>query len=468
MMRRRFSKILATLGPASRDANTLRLLHEAGVDAFRLNFSHGSHEDHARSVKTIRAVEAAVGQPITIVADMQGPKIRVGEVGDGIDLKWGGEVMLTLGETAKDGNIPVPHPEIFNVSEPGHRLKFDDGKLQVTVLSVTKETITARVDVPGLLKSRKGLNVIDAQLPVSAMTPKDEVDMRFALDQGVDYIALSFVQNAEDVRAAKAVTQGRAGIIVKLEKPSALTELNAILMETDAAMVARGDLGVELPLEDVPVAQRRIIRECRKLGKPVIVATHMLESMIDAPTPTRAEASDVASAIYQGADVVMLSAETAVGRHPATAVAVMDRILQAAENDPEYWAGLAARPLPHSATAEDAISESARSTVQLLGCKAVFGFTSSGSTVLRLARERPHARIVGLTPSQHTARRLALVWGVHPLQAEDLKRFEDMARIVGTCAKDVGLTSGDSYVITAGVPFGVTGTTNTLRIGTIE
>jgi pyruvate kinase len=468
MMRRRFSKILATLGPASRDASTLRLLHEAGVDAFRLNFSHGSHEDHANSVKTIRAVEEQVGRPITIVADMQGPKIRVGEVGDGIELRWGEEIELILGEAAKGGAIPVPHPEIFKVSEPGHRLKFDDGKLQVTIVKVTAKIITARVDVPGLLKSRKGLNVIDALLPVSAMTPKDEVDMRFALGQGVDYIALSFVQNADDVRAAKAVTQGRAGIIVKLEKPSALTELDAILAETDAAMVARGDLGVELPLEDVPVAQRRIIRECRKLGKPVIVATHMLESMIDAPTPTRAEASDVASAIYQGADVVMLSAETAVGRHPATAVAVMDRILQAAENDPEYWDGLAARRLSHAETAEDAISDSARSTANILGCKAVFGFTSSGSTVLRLARERPPCRIVGLTPSLDTARRLALVWGVHPMRAEDLKSFEDMTRIVDERAKDCGLASGDSYVVTAGVPFGVTGTTNTLRIGKVD
>ena len=471
-MRRRFSKILATLGPASRSPDMLRLLADAGVDAFRLNFSHGSHDDHGKAVANIRAVEAATGRHISIVADMQGPKIRVGDTtsasgGKGYELRWGEEVDLVLGETA-DGAIPVPHPEVFSVSEPGHRLKFDDGKLQVTVQSVGKDRLTAKVDVPGALTSNKGLNVIDAVLPLSAMTPKDEADMRFALDQGVDYVALSFVQTAADVRAAKDVIGDRAGVIVKLEKPAALDNLDAILAETDAAMVARGDLGVELPLEDVPIAQRRIIRECRALGKPVIVATHMLESMIDAPTPTRAEASDVASAIYQGADVVMLSAETAVGRHPATAVAVMDRILQAVESDPEYWRGLARQDIPRADSADDAISEAARSAVATLGCKAVFGFTSSGSTVLRIARERPPCRIVGLTPSETTARRLALTWGVRPLISPDPESFDDVAETVANLAVDpIGLAPGDAYAITAGVPFGVAGTTNTLRIGRV-
>ena len=466
-MRRRFSKILATLGPASRSPDMLRLLVDAGVDAFRLNFSHGSHDDHGQAVANIRAVETQTGRFVSIVADMQGPKIRVGDTGKGFEMRWGEEVDLVLGETAS-GAIPVPHPEVFAVSKPGHRLKFDDGKLQVTVQSVDTDRIVAKVDVPGTLTSNKGLNVIDAVLPMSAMTTKDEADMRFALDQGVDYIALSFVQTAEDVRAAKAIIGDRAGVIVKLEKPAALQHLDAILAETDCAMVARGDLGVELPLEDVPIAQRRIIRECRALGKPVIVATHMLESMIDAPTPTRAEASDVASAIYQGADVVMLSAETAVGRHPATAVAVMDRILQAVESDPEYWRGLARQDLPRADSADDAISEAARSAVGTLGCKAVFGFTSSGSTVLRIARERPPCLIVGLTPSEETARRLALPWGVHPLISPDPKSFDDVAETVAKLAVEaIGLDSGDAYAITAGVPFGVAGSTNTLRIGRV-
>ena len=482
-LRPRHSKILATLGPASRDPATLRLLVDAGVDAFRLNFSHGSHESHARTLDAVRTVEAETGRHIAVVADMQGPKIRVGDLGAGRELRWGEVVTLILGEAASSeaeaSAIPVPHREVFAASRPGHRLKFDDGKLQVTVVEAGADRLTARVDVPGRLLSNKGLNVVDAVLPVSAMTPKDEADMRFVLDhgwqdgkgghgRGVDYIALSFVQTADDVRAAKRVVDGRAGIIVKLEKPAALDNLDAILSEADCAMVARGDLGVELPLEQVPIAQRRIIRECRARGLPVIVATHMLESMIDAPTPTRAEASDVATAVYQGADVVMLSAETAVGRHPATAVAVMDRILRAVEDDPEYWRGLARQALPRAGTASDAVSEAARAAVATLGCRAVFGYTSSGSTALRLARERPPCRVVGLTPSAATARRLALAWGVHPLVSPDPESFDDVAQTVARLAVEaVGLEPGDPYAITAGVPFGKAGSTNTLRLGRV-
>ena len=469
----RYSKILATLGPASRDPKVMRLLVEAGVSAFRLNFSHGSHDDHAANIDTIRGIEAELGQPIAVVADMQGPKIRVGELADGLELVWGETVALVEGAEAAPGEIPVPHPEVFAVSAPGDRLKLDDGKLQVTLTSVESGRMEARVDVPGRLTSRKGINVIDAVLPVSAMTPKDEADMRFALSKGVDYIALSFVQTAEDVRGARAVVRASAHpeteIVVKLEKPAALDNLDAILDAADCAMVARGDLGVELPLEDVPVAQRRIIRECRRRGMPVIVATHMLESMIDAPTPTRAEASDVASAIYQGADVVMLSAETAVGRHPATAVAVMDRILRAAEADPLYWEGLAALPLPLDETAEDAISGAARRAVDVLGCRAVFGFTSSGSTVRRIARERPPCPVIGLTPHATTARRLSVCWGVRAFIAEDPENFDVVAETADRVAREeLGLVEGDSYAVTAGVPFGQSGTTNTLRIGVVD
>ena len=472
--RRRFSKILATLGPASRNPEVMRLLVDAGADAFRLNFSHGSHDDHGANVETIRRIERDTGAPIAIVADMQGPKIRVGDLGEGLELKWGETLEMRLGESAPAGAIPVPHPEVFRVSEPGHRLKLDDGKLQVTVAASGTEVMQVKVDVPGRLTSRKGLNVIDAVLPVSAMTEKDAQDMRFALEAGADYIALSFVQTAADVEEARAIIDAhgggeRAGIVVKLEKPAALDNLDAILDAADCAMVARGDLGVELPLEQVPVAQRRIIRECRKRGMPVIVATHMLESMIDAPTPTRAEASDVASAIYQGADVVMLSAETAVGRHPATAVAVMDRILSAAESDSFYWDAMAALELPKDETAEDAISGAARATARVLGCRAVFGLTSSGSTVLRIARERPPCRIYGLTPRIETARRLALCWGVEPHLLDDPKGFDDMALSVDTLARDVlGFGPGDTYAITAGVPFGVAGTTNTLKVGRVD
>jgi len=353
-MRNRHAKILATLGPASRAPDTLRLLHDVGVDAFRLNFSHGSHEDHAASVKNIRDVQKASGNPICIVADMQGPKLRCGSFEDGkIELRYGETIEIRQGtEPGKDGLIVMPHPELMDAMVQGTVLKFDDGKLQVTVESNDGKLAKAKVDVPGVLSERKGINVVNTVLPMSAMTEKDRVDMAFALTLDIDYIALSFVQTSKDVSDAREIIGDKAGIIVKIEKPSAVEDLDSILAIADAAMVARGDLGVELPLEDVPVVQRRIIRKCRALGKPVIVATHMLESMIDAPTPTRAEASDVATAIYQGADAVMLSAETAVGRHAATAVAIMDRIISAAERDPIFWEYFKSIQLPYQATAE--------------------------------------------------------------------------------------------------------------------
>lgn len=464
-MRKRFAKILATLGPASRAPDTMALLHAAGVDAFRLNFSHGSHEDHKANIDAIRRLEAREGTSIAIVADMQGPKLRCGEMGEGLELHYGETVRLRRTEEASAGDIVYPHSELEEILAPGLVLKFDDGKLQVTMISDTE----ARVDVPGLLKSRKGINVVNAVLPMSAMTPKDRVDLKFALENGADWIALSFVQTVDDVREAKAIIQGRAGIIVKVEKPSCVDDLDEILQEADAAMVARGDLGVELPLEDVPVVQRRIIRKGLELGKPVIVATHMLESMIDAPTPTRAEASDVATAIYLGADCVMLSAETAVGRHPATAVAIMDRIISRAESDPRFWEPFSENMRTHQSSAEDAISRSVETIAQMLEAKVVFGFTRTGSTVLRIARERPPCRIIGLTPDKTTASKLALVWGTHPLITDDPTNFEDMVGRVAKLAKSqVGLAVGDRYMVSAGVPFGVPGTTNTLKIDTVR
>lgn len=470
-MRNRFAKILATLGPASRSPDTLRLLHDVGVDAFRLNFSHGSHEDHAESVENIRSIQEITGTSITIVADMQGPKLRCGPFeGGSININYGETVTIECSEElGKPGLIRMPHPELIEALSEGHILKFDDGKMQVTILSKSDNKLTARVDVPGKLSDRKGINVINAVLPMSAMTDKDRVDMAFALTQDVDYIALSFVQTAQDVMDARKIIGDKAGIIVKIEKPSAVEDLDSILMMADAAMVARGDLGVELPLEQVPVVQRQIIRKCRALGKPVIVATHMLESMIDSPTPTRAEASDVATAIYLGADAVMLSAETAVGRHPATAVAIMDRIITAAEGDPEYWRYFDQIKLPHEPTAEDAIGESVRSAAKTLGCKAVLGYTLTGSTVQRISRERPPCRVVGLTPSKQTANRLALSWGVTPLVTEDPDSFDDMLSNVQSVAVDkLGLVKGDRIMISAGVPFGCPGTTNMLKIQTVE
>ena len=471
-MRNRSAKILATVGPASAAPDTLLLLHDVGVDAFRLNFSHGSHADHERSVKAIRAIQKETGNAITIVADMQGPKLRCGEFEKGqIELRYGEIVeIIKSSELGKDGLISMPHQELMDVMEEGHVLKFDDGKLMVTILSSDGKCLKARVDVPGILKNKKGINVIGAVLPMSAMTEKDKVDMAFALKQEVDYIALSFVQTAQDVIDARKIVGDKAGIIVKIEKPSAVEDLDDILRVADAAMVARGDLGVELPLEQVPVVQRQIIRKARALGKPVIVATHMLESMIDAPTPTRAEASDVATAIYQGADAVMLSAETAVGRHPATAVAIMDRIIGAAEADPEYWKYFKQAELPHEATPEDAISQSVRGIVETLDCKAVLGYTLTGSTVQRISRERPPCKIICLTPRHSTASRLALSWGVIPVVTRDPKDFEDMLVNIQGLAKSnrVNLKTGDKVMISAGIPFGRPGTTNTLKIATID
>ena len=470
-MRSRHAKILATIGPASRAPDTLRLLHDVGVDAFRLNFSHGSHDDHAASVKNIRDVQKASGNPICIVADMQGPKLRCGSFEDGkIELRYGETIEIQQGtEPGKDGLIVMPHPELMDAMVQGTVLKFDDGKLQVTVQSNDGKVAKVKVDVPGVLSERKGINVVNTVLPMSAMTEKDRVDMAFALTLDVDYIALSFVQTSQDVRDAREIIGDKAGIIVKIEKPSAVEDLDSILAIADAAMVARGDLGVELPLEDVPVVQRRIIRKCRALGKPVIVATHMLESMIDAPTPTRAEASDVATAIYQGADAVMLSAETAVGRHPATAVAIMDRIISAAERDPIFWEYFKSIQLPYEATAEDAISGAVRGIAAKLDAKAVLGYTLTGTTVQRISRERPPCHIVGLTPNMETASRLALSWGVVPIVTDDPADFDDMMGRISALAKEkLGLKSGDTVMISAGVPFGRPGTTNTLNISKID
>ena len=470
-MKHRSAKILATIGPASSSPDMLKLLVEVGVNAFRLNFSHGSHSDHARSIDFIRNIENETGKPIAVIADMQGPKIRCGQFKGGqIELIFGQEItIINDNYSDADNLICIPHKELFEVLKPGNTLKFDDGKIKVTVKSNDGSIIKAVVDVPGTLKNKKGVNVIDAVLPMSAMTDKDTVDILFALSKDVDYIALSFVQTAKDVLDAIEIIGNKANIIVKIEKPSAVRDIDSILDLADGVMVARGDLGVELPLEDVPVVQRKIIRKARLLGKPVIVATHMLESMIDSPTPTRAEASDVATAIYQGADVVMLSAETAVGRHPATAVAIMDRIIKSVEGDPEFWDYFSISDLPYFDTPEDAISQSVCVMSKTLNCKAVFGYTNTGSTVQRISRERPPCRIIGLTPSIKTARVICLNWGVIPLIMEDPKNFDEMLpHIQKASVLYAGLKSGDKIIITAGIPFGRPGTTNTLKIDMVD
>jgi pyruvate kinase len=470
-MRARDCKIVATMGPASDPPERLMTLVEAGVDCFRLNFSHGAKEDHARRLATIREAEARIGKPIGVFADLQGPKIRVGSFANGeVKLKYGQVVTLEASNEPGDEHIiRLPHPEIVNVLEVGDILKLDDGKMQITVVERHVTQLKARVDFGGALKNQKGLNVPTRRIPISALTEKDKEHLAFALDLGVDYVALSFVQHPDDVREARTLIGDRAGIISKIEKPSALENIDEIVELSDAVMVARGDLGVELPPEQVPIAQRKIIRAARAAGRPVIVATHMLESMVEAATPTRAEASDVATAVYQGADAVMLSAESAVGRHPQSAVAIMDRIIRAVEGDNEYWKGLPRDMAPPQATTADAIALSARHITDVLDCAAVVAYTATGSTALRVARERPRCGVVGLTPVTETARRLTLVWGVRSVVSPDVANVEEMVANADETVRKLGIVeTGDRVVVIAGIPFGRAGKTNTIRIFRVE
>lgn len=467
-LRGRHTRIVATVGPASASPANLKTLAKVGVDVFRLNFSHGEHERHAAVVHAIREVETELGRPIAIFADLQGPKIRCGKLpGGAMDLRWGAAVTLVVGESTEEPDtIPMPHPELFAALQVGDRLKLDDGKLELTIVERLASALRSRVDSPGRLSDRKGINAPDRPIPISALTDKDRRDLAFALDLGVDYIALSFVQRPEDVLEARALIGDRAGIIAKIEKPSAVETLDGIISASDAIMVARGDLGVEMATEQVPIIQRRIVRACRTAGKPVIVATHMLESMVDAPTPTRAEASDVATAVLQGADAVMLSAESAVGRHPPTAVAIMDRIIKAAEMDDEFWSRRRLElQAPHALSTADAISQAAALIADAPDVAAIVAYTKTGSTALRVSRERPHCDVVALTPDVKTARRLRLCWGVEPALSPDVCDFETMLQTAEAAAKSwTNAQVGDRILIVTGYPFGNPGKTNTLKV----
>lgn len=466
------AKIVATLGPASTDRATIEALVHAGADVFRLNFSHGTHADHKVRLDLIRSIEADLGRPIGVLLDLQGPKLRVGTFANGpVKLVEGAPFRLDL-DRATPGDAaraPMPHPEIFAALQPGAELLLDDGRLRLVVERCGPDFADTRVVNGGLLSDRKGVNVSGVVLPLSALTAKDRADLDFGLTLGVDWIALSFVQRAADIKEVKAIVQGRAGIVAKLEKPAAIDSLDAILDVTDAVMVARGDLGVEMPAEQVPAIQKRIVRACRQRGLPVIVATQMLESMVSAPVPTRAEASDVATAIYDGADAVMLSAESASGKYPVESVAMMDRIIAQTEADPQYRETIdASHTLPAANTA-DAIGWAARSVAGLLDVAALVAYTSSGSSALRMARERPRASILGITPRVSTARRLALVWGVQPVLSPDVPDVDRMTKLAIHTAKSLGFAvPGQTLVIAAGVPFGTPGSTNLLRIAQVD
>jgi pyruvate kinase len=471
MRRRRSAKIVATLGPSSSAPDQIRALFEAGVDVFRLNFSHGTHDDHRARFEAIRQVERAWGRPIGILADLQGPKLRLGTFAEGpIELAAGAPFHLDLDRQAGDEHrAPLPHPEIFEALQPGTELLLDDGKVRLEVETCGSSFADTRCLVGGTLSDRKGVNVPNAVLPLSAITEKDRADLSFALENGADWIAFSFVQRPDDVAEGRKLVGGRAGVMVKLEKPSAIQHLHQIIELADGLMVARGDLGVEMPPEDVPSVQKQVVHACRAAGKPVVVATQMLESMITAPTPTRAEASDVATAVYEGADAVMLSAETAAGRYPVESVAMMNRIACRVQEDPLYYSMLESTRIEHEHTASDAISAAARQVAHLVDAAAIVSYTTSGATALRAARERPEAPILVLTSNLATARRLAVLWGAHCVHTSDVKNFADMVqKAVRTAQRENIAEVGQRVVITAGVPFGTPGATNILRIAWVD
>ena len=465
--RARKVRIVATLGPASDTPAMIAKLFEAGADAFRINMSHGKQAEKADLIKAIRGLEKEYSRPTTILVDLQGPKLRIGVFADGSAmLKTGGVFRLDLDSRAGDAKrVCLPHREVFDALEVGSRLLLDDGKMVLRVTAIDPQGITTKVEVGGVLSNNKGLNVPDVVVPVAALTDKDRSDLAFALDQGVDWIALSFVQRPEDLAEARRLIGGRAALLAKIEKPAALDSLDGILEMADAVMVARGDLGVELPPEAVPPAQKRIVEAARRLGRPVVVATQMLESMIKAPTPTRAEVSDVATAIYDGADAIMLSAESAAGDWPVESVAMMNRIAISVESDPSYAARVHFTETRPDPTTADALSGAAFDIAKTVSAAAIICFTLSGSTARRIARERSSAHVLMLTPQLATARQMGLTWGVHGVRTQDVTSFEEMVAKAKRMALRHGLAkAGDRVIVMAGVPFGTPGSTNVLHV----
>ncbi|PWC41147.1 pyruvate kinase [Azospirillum sp. TSO22-1] len=467
MRRHRRAKIVATVGPSSAAPEMLKRLFLAGVDTFRLNFSHGTHDDHARVHRAIRALEAEVGRPIGILQDLQGPKIRVGTIRDG-------KITVTAGETlrfvpsgtegARDA-IPLPHPEIFAAIAPGHHLLIDDGRVRLAVTGLGDDFIEAKVVTGGVISNRKGVNLPGTVLDLSPLTAKDRVDLAFGLELGVDWVAMSFVQKPGDLLEARGLIGERAGLMAKIEKPAALDRIEDIIRLSDAIMVARGDLGVEIPHEEVPGRQKELVRACRLAVKPVIVATQMLDSMVAAPTPTRAEASDVATAIYDGADAVMLSAESASGSYPVEAVEMMDRIIRSTEQHKLYRSIIDASDPGEEQTAPHAVAAAAADLAEVIHATAIVAFTSSGTTAARIARKRPAVSVLAITPDQGVSRRLCLLWGAHSVLSEDIHTYEEsVERACAFAQREEFARPGDTMVVVAGIPFAQAGTTNNLRV----
>ncbi|MFA5964790.1 MAG: pyruvate kinase [Sphingomonas sp.] len=465
--RSRKVRILATLGPASNTVEMIARLYEAGADAFRINMSHGDQESKVAVIAAIRSLEKKYGRPTTILADLQGPKLRVGKFEGGkTELKAGATFVLDRDKTPGDATrVELPHREIFEAIEPGARLLLDDGKLVLRVTEHDMDRITTVVVVGGALSNNKGLNVPDVVVPMAALTPKDRSDLAFAVDQGVDWIALSFVQRPEDLAEARKLIGGKAALLAKIEKPAAIERLEEIVEMCDGVMVARGDLGVELPPESVPPLQKRIVEVSRRLGRPVVVATQMLESMIVSPSPTRAEVSDVATAVYDGADAIMLSAESAAGAWPVESVAMMNSIGEAVELDPMHGERIHFTVIRSDPTTADALAEAAKNIATTVDAAAIICFTSSGSTARRVARERPSVPLMVLTPRLDTARRIGLLWGTHAVHTRDVDSFEDMvAKAKRMALRHKIAKAGDRVILIAGVPFKTPGSTNVLHV----
>lgn len=471
MRRARKVRIVATLGPASSQEAEIRALHLAGADVFRINMSHADHNLMRELVGRIRKVESDVGFPITIMADLQGPKLRVGRFADGFAMLENGQPFLldSSTEVGDTSRVNLPHPEILRALRPGHRLLLDDGKVALRVNEANLEFAATTVVVGGRLSDRKGVSCPDTLLPVGALTGKDRSDLEAALAAEVDWIALSFIQRPDDLAEVRKVARGRAGILAKIEKPQAIERLDEIIEVSDAVMVARGDLGVEMPLEEVPTLQKRITRAARRAGKPVVVATQMMESMISSPVPTRAEVSDVATAVYEGADAVMLSAESASGEFPVEAVATMDRVARAVERDSNYQAIIAAQRSEPEATGADALAAAARQIAETLNVRTIACYTSSGSTVMRVARERPVSEILALSSRRETARRLGIVWGVTNVVSPEFEDLDDFIVAAGAVAVDLGIAmTGDRLLAVAGLPLQTAGVTNVLQLGFVR
>jgi pyruvate kinase len=469
--RTRRVKILATIGPASRDPEMLERLLRAGADAFRVNMSHGDHAHHAQVIAAIRELERTYNRPIAILADLQGPKLRVGSFKDGqAIIRHGGAFTLDRDPAPGDETrVELPHPELFEVLQAGQRLLINDGKIRLRVVEAGKDTIRCTAEIGGVISDRKGVNVPDAEVPIPALTDKDRRDLAFAIEQGVDWIGLSFVQRPEDLAEARALMGGNGFLCAKIEKPQAIARLPELLDLADGVMVARGDLGVELNPEEVPPLQKQIVNAARRLGKPVIVATQMLESMIESPAPTRAEVSDVANAVYDGADAVMLSAETAAGDWPEEAVAMMDRIAAQVERDEGYRERVHFLQTVPDRTTADAISHACMTTAATLPIAAVVVYTTSGASARRVARERPATPLMILTPSLHTARRMALLWGAHAIATREIAGFDEMIAKAKRMALRHGFgEAGSKLIIVAGVPFGLPGATNLLHVVTLS